>query len=301
MFRSDWMKHWHWRVTHLLEGCSSIFVSGSDLQHLLKHWRETHKLEGCSSILISILTCSNTRKGLTFWMSVHPFSSVVPICPNTGEGLTYWMSIHTSVVLICPNTEEGLTFCMFTCSCQWAQSVQTPGSDSLTGCSPFLISGSDLHKHWRETHILDGCSPILVNGSDLLKYWRGTHLLDGCSYVLIRFWSAQTLERDSLSGWVFTHSCQCSDLLKHWRGTHLLNGCCSCQVPICSNTGEKLTSWMGFHPFLSVVPICSKTGVGLTRWMGCHPFLSGVLIYSNTGEGLTFWIGVHPFSSVVPI
>ena len=54
------------------------------------------------------------------------------------------------------------------------------------GCSPVLVSGSDLIKHWRSTHILDGCSPVLVSGTDPLKYWRG----------------------DSLAGWVFTRSYQ---------------------------------------------------------------------------------------------
>ena len=34
-----------------------------------------------------------------------------------------------------------------------------------------LVSGSNLRKHWRATHLLDGCSPVLVSGSDLLKHW----------------------------------------------------------------------------------------------------------------------------------
>ena len=71
------------------------------------------------------------------------------------------------------------------------------------GCSPVLVSGSDLLKHWRATHFLDGCSPVLVSGSDLLKHRRTTHSLDRCSPVLV-------------SG---------SDLLKHWRATHSLDGC----------------------------------------------------------------------------
>ena len=51
------------------------------------------------------------------------------------------------------------------------------------GCSPVLVSASDLLKHRRATHFLDGCSPVLVSGSDLLKHWRATHKLDGCSHV----------------------------------------------------------------------------------------------------------------------
>ena len=40
----------------------------------------------------------------------------------------------------------------------------------LYGCSPVLVSSSDLLKHWRATHSLDGYSPILVSGSDLTEY-----------------------------------------------------------------------------------------------------------------------------------
>ena len=43
-----------------------------------------------------------------------------------------------------------------------------------------LVSGSDLHKHWRRTHLLDVCLAFLVSGSDLLKNWRGAHILDVC-------------------------------------------------------------------------------------------------------------------------
>ena len=57
------------------------------------------------------------------------------------------------------------------------------------------MNGSDLPKHWRETHSLDKCLAILISGPDLLKHWRATHKLDKCSAILI-----------SASG---------SDLLKH--------------------------------------------------------------------------------------
>ena len=81
----------------------------------------------------------------------------------------------------------------------------------LDGCSPILISGSDLLKHCctgEVTHILDGCSPVLVSGSDLLEHWRATHSLDGCSPVLVSGSDLLKHWRDSLSGCVFTHSCQ---------------------------------------------------------------------------------------------
>ena len=45
---SDMLKHW--RATHSLDGCSPLLVSGSDLH---KQWRETHSLDGCSPFLVS--------------------------------------------------------------------------------------------------------------------------------------------------------------------------------------------------------------------------------------------------------
>ena len=78
------------------------------------------------------------------------------------------------------------------------------------GCSPVLVSGSDLLKHWRATHMLYGCSPVLVSGSDLLSTEEATHSLDGCSRVLVSGSDLpQALENDSQTGWVFTHSHQC--------------------------------------------------------------------------------------------
>ena len=55
----------------------------------------------------------------------------------------------------------------------------------LDGCSAILVSGSDLLKHWRGTHILDGCSALLVSGSDLLNHWRVTYILDVFPIYLI--------------------------------------------------------------------------------------------------------------------
>ena len=39
------------RATHILDGCSALLVSGSDLLKK-KDWRETHILDKCSAILI---------------------------------------------------------------------------------------------------------------------------------------------------------------------------------------------------------------------------------------------------------
>ena len=36
---------------------------------------------------------SNTGEGLTTWIHVQPFLSVILICSNTGEGLTAWMHV----------------------------------------------------------------------------------------------------------------------------------------------------------------------------------------------------------------
>ena len=61
----------------------------------------------------------------------------------------------------------------------------------LDACSAILVSGSDLLKHWRVTHILDVCSAILVIGSDLLKHWRMTHILDTSLAILVSGSSAK--------------------------------------------------------------------------------------------------------------
>ena len=93
-----------------------------------------------------------------------------------------------------------------------------------------------------------------------------------------------TLKRDSLAGRVFSHSCQW-----FWSAQELerdsLSGCVQpflSVVLICSDTEEGLTSWMYVQVFLSVDLICSNTREGLTCWMHVQPFLSVILICSNT-------------------
>ena len=145
---SDILKHW--RVTHFLDGCLTILVSGSDLSssgEQLTSWMHVHPF------LSVVLICSSCGERLTAWMCVHPCLSMVLICTSNGEGLTAWMHVHPflSVILICSNIGER------------------PGLTAWMQYSPILISGSDLPKHWRVTHRLDKCSPILVSRSGPLK------------------------------------------------------------------------------------------------------------------------------------
>ena len=138
----------------------------------------------------------------------------------------------SSVILICSNTGDGLT--------RWM------------GVHPFLSVILIFSKTGKGLTFCMGIHQLLSvvlicsnTGEDSLPGWVFI-----CSCQL--FCSAQ---RDSHTGWVFTHSRQQSDLLKHWRGTHKLGGCSHILVSnqICLNTGEVLTPWMGVHPFMSAV------------------------------------------------
>ena len=159
-----------------------------------------------------VLICYNTEEGLTRWMGVHPFLYIVLIYANTGDVLTSWMGVHPfwSVVLICYNTEEGVTFWMvFILSNQWFWSSQTLKRDSQTG----WVFTRSCKWSWPVQTLESNSLPeyvftILVSSSDLLNLrerltsWIGVHPFS--SVVL----NCLTLERYSLSGWVFTHSCQ---------------------------------------------------------------------------------------------
>ena len=60
---------------------------------------------------------------------------------------------------------------VFTRSCQCFRAAQTLERGSLTGCSPILVSRSNLIKQWRGTHFLDHDGlPVLVSDPDLLKH-----------------------------------------------------------------------------------------------------------------------------------
>lgn len=161
----------------------------------------------CVQHFISIiLICSNTGQKLTTWTKVQPFLSVVLVCPETREQLTSWTNVYpfSSVVLSCSNTEEQLTYCRH--------------------CPANLISGADVYKFWRVTHILCTWSawsaqtlesieqltfcmwsviligssteewltnwrhgqPLLSMGSNLLK-WKATHKLESC-WAILTIW-----------------------------------------------------------------------------------------------------------------
>ena len=121
----------------------------------------------CTSVLISGSDLLKHWGGLTAWIGVHPFLSGVPICSNAGERLTAWMGVHPfwSAVLVCSYPRE-------------------------------------------RTHFLNGCTSVLISGSNLHKKWRGTHILDGYTRSHQWFRSTLALKRDSQSGWVCTHSRQ---------------------------------------------------------------------------------------------
>ena len=227
----------------------------------LTHWRATHSLEKYSPILIS--------------------DSESQICSNTGEGLTLWMP-------------------------------------------PILVSGSDLLKHWRGTYFLDGCLPILVSGSDLLKHWRGTHFLDECSpfWSVVQtcsntgegltlwmgvhgfssvVWICSKLERDSLPGWGFTHSCQWfvspqtleRDSLPRWVFTRSHQWIRSAQTL----ERDSQTGWVFTHSCQRFRSAQTLERDSLPTWVFTRsgPFSSVDQICLNTGEGLTNWMGIHPF------
>ena len=123
----------HWRVTHCLDGCLLIFVSGSNPLKcnsqagwppiLISGWStqilpvKSNSLARC--VFIHFCQWSDLLKcwrQLTCWICVHPFSSVteiplihcknsLPVCSpfssvvpslisNVGEKLTNWMSVH---------------------------------------------------------------------------------------------------------------------------------------------------------------------------------------------------------------
>ena len=149
-----------------------------------------------------------------------------------------------------------LTTCQHDSVCQCVQLFLSVAliciSNSLPGfISDILISGSDLLRHWRVTHLLDVCSTILISGSDLPKdpKSRGwTHMLDAYSTILVNgtdllihfklrvthklyvyscqwFRCSNTEERDSqsASGWMFSHSGQWFWPVHAFEWTHWLD------------------------------------------------------------------------------
>ena len=128
----------------MLDGCSAILVSGSNLLKRLENdslsgwvfshshqWqmlRATHQLEGCSAILVS---CSDLHhKHWSNLLAGQGSSSLI----SGHDLLHHWRVTHilddvqpfSSVILICSNIIES--------------------THSLYMCSAILISGSDLLK-----------------------------------------------------------------------------------------------------------------------------------------------------------
>ena len=95
--------------------------------------------------------------------------------------------------------------------------------------------------------------------------------------------SGETLESNSLAGWVFNQPW--SDLVKNWRVTHILDRCSANLVInwIWWNTREQLTFWMHVQPASSVDQILWNRE-GLTFWKAVQPASSVDQIWSNTAR-----------------
>ena len=113
-------------------------------------------------------------------------------------------------------------------------------------------SGSDLLKYWRATHSLDVpvCPAILISSSDLVLE---SDSQSGCVPVFSHshqwFWSAQTLESNSLAhpdSCVFSHSCQWFWSAQMLESNSLAGSWClfSCFCQWFWYTREWLTIWM---------------------------------------------------------
>ena len=237
-------------------------------------------------------------------MHVHPFWSVVLIHStlesNSLPGFIFLCSHQWFWSTQTLKWTHSLD--VFIHSCQWFWSTQTLESDSHTGHLHILISGSDLFKHWRVTYSLDAhhSSVILncLNTGEQLTYWTFAH---SCQW----FWSAQTLESDSLSVYAVYSPILVSgsDLIKHWRATHFLDLC----SPILIGGSDPITQWRATH----YLDVCLHNLISgsdpIKQWRvthsldACLPILVSVSDLIKHSEQLTPWICVHHFSSVVLI
>ena len=203
--------HKYRRATHLLDACQCSVNHISS--NLLKHWRLTHNLNTCSTLLVSGSDLLNIGYWLTSWTHATIFILlVIFICwyieSNSHPECVFSHSHHiSSAQTLESNSHPG---CVFNHSHQWFSSAHWRATHSLDAYPAILISGPDLLKHWRATHSLDVCPVILVSDSGLLKHRRVTHHLD--TYMISHscqwFSSAQTLESNSLPGCMFSHSHQ---------------------------------------------------------------------------------------------
>ena len=170
------------------------------LEVVQKHWRVTHILDMCSAILVSgfhYTLKSNSHSGKIFSHSCQQCSSAKTLDSNSQPEckFSHFCQWFQSAQELKSNSQPGCTF------------IHNSGSDLighwrvtyiLNMCSVIFISGSDLPKCWRATHILDECSAILVRGSDPIKQ----HSLPECMFIHSCWWVwfAKTLENDSPTG-----------------------------------------------------------------------------------------------------
>ena len=138
-------------------------------------------------------------------------------------------SVFLLAILICSNTGE--THNLDVCSAFLISASDLLKSDSLPGCVfrhpcqkfQYAQTGEWL-TNWMHHDVQPFLSVVLIgSNTGWLTCWTFSH---SCQW----FWSLQTLESNSQAGCVLSHSCQ---------------------VLICSNTGEWLTCWMCVQPFLS--------------------------------------------------
>ena len=167
-----------------------------------------------STILASLQFIGGLKPGdaeaLTSWIHDQPSESYLLKHWHTGKQLTIWRGVHPFLLAV------------------WISSRVT---HDLKGCSPILISGSNLLKHWRLTLWMDvhpflSVVPMGSNTGEGLTPWMGVH----------PFSSVVQICSNTKEG------------LTSGMGVHPFLSV----VLICSNTGEGLTSWMDVHPFLSV-------------------------------------------------
>ena len=154
---------------------------------LLKNWRVTHCLNACSPIHISGSDFLTGEK-LTRWMCIHPFSSVVLICSNTREQLTAWMHVYPILSVV----SDPLKHWRATHSLDAYSSILVSGSLVPSNSEGWLTIWMHVHPSLsvvlipsNTTHILYTCSPSLVSDSNLVKQWRATYILIYSQFTLL--------------------------------------------------------------------------------------------------------------------
>ena len=157
--------------------------------------------------LSTILICSNT--GETHSLNVFSASLVFLICWRDSQP----GCVFTAIPVRSSDMLEHWRV-TYNLNASWCSVILVSSSDRLKhwvthllDIQPFL-SVVLISSNTGQRLTCWMCVPFL-SGSDLFKYWRVTHMLDVCSTILVRFWSAQTLESNSQTGCgVFSHSSQ---------------------------------------------------------------------------------------------